>query len=762
MSGLDQITADERQHLVQFYDDDSFLVDTVSGFISVGLESGSGAVVVATRPHRDGIEDRLRARGVDLVTVRERGQYVAVDARETLSRFMDGGLPDEKRFIDVVGGLIAGAGTGRPTPVRVFGEMVALLWADRNLKAALRLESLWNQLSRQRRFSLLCAYPMRGFATAADTKPFGDICSEHSGVNPAESYVRATPEERLRLIAHLQQQAAALEAARAELAERLDHERAARAAAEERQVAISRLAAIVEGSDDAIVSKTLDGIITSWNRGAERIFGYTADEAIGQPITLIIPRERRHEEDEVLSRVRRGESLVHFETVRVGKDGSRIDISLTVSPVRDHRDRIVGASKIARDITERRRVERERAQILTLAEQARAEAESANRSKDEFLATLSHELRTPLNAVVGWLAMLRAGTLDRKTSERALEVIERNTHNLSRLVTDLLDVSQIVTGKMTLGLGSVNLVQVVANAIDALRPAAAAKRIAIVPVVDHTVRVMLGDAARLQQAVGNLLSNAVKFTPEAGRIEMRLTALPDGARLTVTDSGRGIAPDFLPYVFDRFRQGDSGAGRAHAGLGLGLAICRHIVELHGGTVRAENVEHGNGARFIVDLPSGLPSDHLALPPAPGPSSAVSLPGSALRGLRVLIVDDDPDTCELLSAVLAGQGAETSAATSAREALDLLEQASPDLVVCDIAMPGTDGYDLIAGIRSRVGDGHPGVAAIALTAYARPEDRDRALRAGFDRHITKPIEPADFVRVVRGLAAAGRHAGLPSS
>ncbi len=479
------------------------------------------------------------------------------------------------------------------------------------------------------------------------------------------------------------------------------------------------------------------------------MFGYTSEEAVGQPITLIIPPDRRGEESDVLRRLRQGEVISHFETVRVRKDGQRIEISLTVSPVRNDLGQIVGASKIARDISERKQFERERAELLAREQQARTEAEAANRGKDDFLATLSHELRTPLNSILGWTRMLRVGNLDQPTSARAVTVIEQSTHNLSHLVTDLLDVSRIVTGKMTLNLTSVDLVHVAGNAIDAVRPVADARGITVQPVMDPAVSPMLGDPDRLQQVLWNLLSNAVKFTREGGRVELRLTAIPHGARISVADTGKGIAPDFLPYVFERFQQADSGSTRAQAGLGLGLAIVRHVVELHGGTVTAESDGVGKGATFTVELPHRAPTGIPAFRPAAVEPPAVVT--DALRGLRVLIVDDNPYTCELLTAILEREGVETSAATSAAEALAFLEKSAPDILVSDIAMPGTDGYELIRRVRSRSGGGLADLPAVALTAYARPEDRERAIAAGFDGHISKPAEPAEFIRFLSQIA-----------
>jgi len=369
----------------------------------------------------------------------------------------------------------------------------------------------------------------------------------------------------------------------------------------------ARLAAIVDSSEDVIVSKTLNGVITSWNPAAERMFGWTAAEAIGQPITLIVPEERRAEEDEVIARIRRGERVEHFDTVRITRDRRLIDVSVTVSPVRDSTGRIVGASKIARDITERRRIEEERRQLLSRERGAREEAERANRAKDEFLAVVSHELRTPLNGVFGWARMLQSADVDEPTRQRALAAIVRGAAAQVRLIEDLLDVSRVVTGNLRLDLRLVDLRNVIEAALETVRPAAAAKHIEIVEELDPSPATVMGAADRLQQVLWNLLMNAVKFTPRRGRARVGLRRGETAAEITVTDSGEGIGPDVLPYVFDRFRQEDSSSTRAHAGLGLGLALVRHIVELHGGSVTAESPGKGRGATFVVRLPLAPPA-----------------------------------------------------------------------------------------------------------------------------------------------------------
>ena len=367
------------------------------------------------------------------------------------------------------------------------------------------------------------------------------------------------------------------------------------------EFAESQLAAIVESADDAIVGKTLKGIVTSWNPGAERIFGYTADEMIGQSITRLMPPERVAEEPDILGKIRAGKRVDHYETQRQKKDGQIIDISITVSPVRDRSGRIVGASKIARDITERKKVESESAHIHRMEEEARQQAEQASRMKDEFLAVLSHELRTPLNAIIGWTSILGT-TGGQKHVDHAVEVIARNADLQRRLIEDLLDMSRILSGKMALEVHEVAVQEVIAAALDTLRTAALAKSIALNVDIEDCIEPIPADADRLQQVIWNLLSNAVKFTPNGGRVDVVARKRAAEIEIVVRDNGQGIPSDFLPFVFDRFRQAQQGTARQHTGLGLGLAVVRHLVELHGGSVAVDSAGVGTGATFTVRLP----------------------------------------------------------------------------------------------------------------------------------------------------------------
>jgi PAS domain S-box-containing protein len=820
------------------------------------------------------------------------------------------------------------------------------------------------------------------------------------------------------------------------------------------------LSAIIESAEDAIISKTLDGIITSWNRGAERIFGYKAREVIGKSITILIPKDHQNEEPAILARLRAGEQIEHYETVRSRKDGTLVDISLTVSPIRGEDGRIIGASKIARDITERKRIEaalrareeeltdfienstvglhwvgpdgtiiwanqaelellgyareeyighhiaefhadreviedilgrltrdetlhgyearlrskdgtirhvlissnvrrrdgqfdhtrcftrditerrqaeealREQAEIIetvnrvgqavageldlhklvqavtdaateitgahfgsffynvldergesymlyTLsgvpaehfagfpmpratdlfgptfrgegtiliddvkkdprygknspyygmpeghlpvvsylavpvtsrtgdvygglffgdpevgvfteraariveglaaqaaiamdnarlyeaAQRARTEAERAaeekerlyrearesSRLKDEFLATVSHELRTPLTAILGWAHILRSGQIDGDSITNALETIERNARAQSQLIDDLLDVSRIITGKLRLDVRPVDPNSFIESAVEAVRPAAEAKNVRVQKIMDTGIATVSGDPVRLQQVVWNLLSNAIKFTPKGGRVQLRLERVNSHIEIAVSDSGMGIAPEFLPYVFDRFRQADQRTTRQHGGLGLGLAIVRHLVELHGGTVHAQSAGEGQGSTFTVTLPLAPiyqkeDSAERVHPAARDTLPSVECP-ERLDGLKVLIVDDEADTRELLKIGIGRCGAEVTTAGSAAEALEVMATIRPDLLISDIGMAGVDGYELIKKVRALPAEKGSKVPAIALTAYARMEDRLRALRSGYQMHVPKPVELTELVTVMASL------------
>ena len=509
---------------------------------------------------------------------------------------------------------------------------------------------------------------------------------------------------------------------------------------------------IVETSHEGIWSIDTEGRTTYANPRLAEMLGYAVDEMLGRnAFDFVHPGEIERAREHWSQR---GQGVVDgAEFLFVRKDGSTLWTHCSATPAFDEQGRFAGAFAMMTDITDRKRAEAERAQMLAREQAARAEAEAANRTKDEFLATVSHELRTPLNAMLGWVHLLRSGSLDAHTTERAMETIERNIQAQAQIIDDILDVSRIVRGSLVLSVRSVDLADVLHHAVESLRPAAQAKGIALHTVLEAADSHLTGDPDRLQQIAWNLLSNAIKFTSRGGEVTVRLSRTEDGLRLEVTDTGAGITPEFLPHVFERFRQADGSTTRVHGGLGLGLAIVRHLVELHGGTVEAESAGEGQGSRFAVTLPATPPGTVSALARAEAPGQEG--PSQPLDGLRLLLVDDDLDTCEAMSVLLSRAGARVATASSVPEALAQLARSRPDLLITDIGMPERDGYDLLRQVRMRSPEQGGGLPAVAMTAYARPEDRERALAAGFQEHLPKPVDPADLIVVLARLA--GRNA-----
>jgi PAS domain S-box-containing protein len=507
------------------------------------------------------------------------------------------------------------------------------------------------------------------------------------------------------------------------------------------------LAAIVETSDDAIVSKDLESTVRSWNRGAERMFGYTADEMIGRSIRTIIPEERWSEEDEVLRQLRQGNRVDHFETIRRRKDGTDIHVSLTISPIRSAAGTVVGASKIARDITDRRQAEAERARLLEREQAAHAEIERASRLKDDFLAVLSHELRTPLNAVMGYAQLLLTGAVAPDASAHALQAIQRNAQAQARLVESLLDLSRVLAGKLELNVEAVEISSIISLAIDAVTPDALKKQMSIRVVGTDQVRVF-ADGPRLQQVFWNLLSNAIKFTPAGGEVTVDVSSTQSEAVVRVSDNGRGISASLLPFVFDRFKQGEAESPQSRTGLGLGLALVREMVHAHKGSVTVESPGEGLGSTFIVQLP-------LMLPRQSELTDVVRTSRQAHPDLResspsILVVDDDVDARDMLASMLQALGAKVHHVASAAAAIDSMLQRRPDVLLADVQMSGEDGHSLIRRWRTHEGATNGRVVAIAVTAHAAPTDRDRALEAGFDWHIAKPVDADELVRIIIAL------------
>jgi PAS domain S-box-containing protein len=506
----------------------------------------------------------------------------------------------------------------------------------------------------------------------------------------------------------------------------------------------AHLAAIVQSSDDAILSKTLEGIIRSWNAAAERLFGYTAEEAVGQPITLIIPAERVQEEQQILDKLRRGERIDHFETVRVAKSGRRIDVALTISPICNASGVIVGASKIVRDISEQKASEQ--AQQRTIGELRRAEEalREADRRKDEFLAVLAHELRNPLAPIRYAVAMARKGGRPEAERLRAQAIIERQVEHMGRLLDDLLDVSRITRGTLILRRSTVDLAAVVAAAQESARPLIEAR--------DHTLAVQLpsemlrlvADPVRLAQVLANLLVNAAKYTDPGGRIELEARRKGGELIIAVRDNGIGISAEMMPRVFTLFAQASPALERSEGGLGIGLALVRGLLELHGGSVSAHSGGAGQGSEFLVRLPIGNPGDTEGVYETSAPARAGAKP------LRVLVADDNRDSAETCAALLEAAGHEVSVAHTGREAFDLACRLEPDALLLDIGMPELNGYQLAQRIRGT--DWGRQVMLIAITGWGQEQDKRRAWAAGFDQHLTKPIDPNGLEALLQSAPA----------
>ncbi|HSP99507.1 MAG TPA: CHASE3 domain-containing protein [Candidatus Dormibacteraeota bacterium] len=522
-----------------------------------------------------------------------------------------------------------------------------------------------------------------------------------------------------------------------------------------------RLRTTLRSIGDAVIATDANGRVVFINPVAQDLTGWGEPAAIGQPLDavfVIVNEETRATVESPVGKVLREEAIVGLanHTVLIARDGREVPIDDSGAPIRDADSAVMGVVLVFRDVSDRKAMEweretRARAETeIVAAQAARDAAESANLAKDQFLAVLSHELRSPLNVIVSWLVALRRG-LEGPQLERALDTLERNVRLQAQLINDLLDVSRIVSGKLSLERGVIDMEAVMRTAIDNARPIAVARGISLQTRIEPLGGSVQGDAQRLLQVVTNLLNNALKFTPGGGRVEVSLFARDCQACIDVVDTGIGIAPEFLPHVFDRFRQSDESDARGHGGLGLGLSIVKHLVERHGGTVEARSDGIGTGATFSVCLPlDSTPVQHsaqiLAAPQPDGPTD--------LSDLHVLVVDDDADTREGLRLALEIYGARVTVADSVTAALEALAQERPHAVISDIGMPGGTGLDLIRTIREEIGS----LPAIAISGYASREDRDVALAAGFTEHLTKPVDLAVLLGNLRRVAPAPRGEG----
>jgi PAS domain S-box-containing protein len=515
---------------------------------------------------------------------------------------------------------------------------------------------------------------------------------------------------------------------------------------------LRQLGGLIELARDAIIVRAPDDRVVAWNRGAADLYGYSADDALGRPLHELLATEYP------VSFAETWRVLLHIgawegELVHRRRDGTRITVESRWSLERDPAGHPTVVLAINHDVTARKQADAERAALLEREQAARADAEAASRMKDEFLATLSHELRTPLNAILGWSSMLRAGHVEPTRRAHAADIIERNAKHQAQLIDDILDVSRIIAGKLRLELKVLALGPILAAAADVVRPAANAKEIQIAIDEQPTLASLVADPTRLQQVVWNLLSNAVKFTPRGGRVTVAAENDGDEVVLRVRDDGQGISPTFLPHVFERFRQADSSTTRPHGGLGLGLSIVRHLVELHGGTVAAASEGAGRGATFTVRLPRRPPGAD-DVPDAATARADVTV----LRHVRVLVVDDEADARELIAEVLGAHGADVHTVSSVAAALAALPRFRPDVLVSDIAMSGEDGFELIRRVRALPADEGGRLPALALTAYAGGEDGRRVLDAGYQLHVAKPVEPQVLAQAVSRLVVPCEDAG----
>jgi PAS domain S-box-containing protein len=502
-------------------------------------------------------------------------------------------------------------------------------------------------------------------------------------------------------------------------------------------------------NDFAIFQMDLKGLATTWNESVERLLGWPREEFIGLPMEKLFSAEdvaKGLHRKELKTAAEEGSSCNDLWLPR--KDGTPYFGSFIISRAIDVSGHVVGFTVVIRDRTEWKRDEEDRNALLESERKVRQDAEQASRLKDEFLATLSHELRSPLNAIVGWVHIARRNAGDNPELSRSLDTIERNVRAQTQIVNDLLDMSRIMTGQVRLDMQTIDLRDAVWNAVEAARPAADAKRVRFEKSLEKSIGWTRVDPQRLQQMLWNLLVNAVKFTPPGGRVRVSLERVNSHAEIVIEDSGVGIAPSFLPHVFERFRQADGSTTRRHGGLGLGLSIVKSLVELHGGTVRADSPGEGQGSRFVVGLPIVTTNADDAESRVRVVQNLDALP--RLSKVSVLVVDDEADSLLFFGRLLEECGARVLLAVDAEQAMDMLRSEPVDIMISDIGMAGADGYQLIQQVRALQDDRIASIPAVAVTAYARADDRRRLLLAGYQMHISKPVEPQELVAGIASL------------
>jgi PAS domain S-box-containing protein len=704
----------EHSHFVQFYDSDTQLMTEVAAFIDQALRAGGTGIVIAAPEHIVELAPRLSGLGGTASGAWYPGRLVVLDARSTLEQFMVDGWPDPTRFEAVVGKLVAEV-CARGGTVHAFGEMVALLCAEGHYAAALELESLWNQLAGRFGFSLFCGYPWSAFSSHGQTRAFQQVCAAHDRV--CHECVEAVGDAAVQMAA-LEQRNRALEAELARVRES-EHTLLQRE---------KDLTDFIENAAEGLHRVGSDGTILWANRAELQMLGYRWEEYVGQNIAQF------HADppviEDVLSRLESGETLLDRPARLRCKDGS-IKHVLVHSNGYFEDGKLCYTRCFTRDATER--YERD---------QALAQLRAASIAKDEFLAMLGHELRNPLSPIVTavHLARMRGGT----QQAPELDIIQRQVDHLVRLVDDLLDVSRVTRGKIDLKIERLRLDQPVAKAVEMASPLfdARGQRLDVEVAADLECQ---GDPVRLAQVLANLLTNAARYTQPGGHIALQARRDGEGwITLSVKDNGIGLEAEMLPRVFDLFVQGKRGADRAEGGLGIGLALVKNIVELHGGTVEARSEGPGHGSEFVVRLP--VPAggtDH-----APEPQPALAAAPVAARQ-RVLVVDDNVDAAKTLGQLLEALGQEVRVFNDPMAALEAAGDYRPDVALLDIGLPVLDGYKLAAGLRERLGP--DACRMIALTGYGQEGDRMRSAAAGFEQHLVKPIGWPELARVVAPAA-----------
>ncbi|HYF12791.1 MAG TPA: PAS domain S-box protein [Candidatus Paceibacterota bacterium] len=817
-------------HIVQFYEDDAFLITSVAKF----LLDGQARIVIATPEHRTAIEAALRKGGIAIENEISHGRLILLDAQETLSSFMVNDNPDPGLFDQVVGSVVRKT-VSSSKDVRAFGEMVAILWDRGNPTAAIELEKLWNSLLTRLPFALYCAYPMGIFAGNSYAEGFIHVCNTHTTVTPAESFSSLGSEEkRRREVAALQQKARSLEAeiekrvlseqalkeqkgilddfldnaaigihwvgpdgtilrankAELEMLGYTEEEYVGKNIAEfhvskktikhilekltcgqelhdyeaqllckdgtvkdvlinsnvhwidgkfshtrcftrditdrKRSEALSaKLATIVNSTDVSIVSRSVDGIVHTFNPGAERMYGYRADEVIGKNISMLIPEKYRGDMISINERLARGESVTHYESERLRKDGTALWVSISFSPIFDTLGKVTGASVIARDITE---------------------VKEANRRKDEFLAVLAHELRNPLSPISSAVQVLQLRDALSSDGKWAIDIISRQLHHMTRLIDDLLDISRITSNKLELHKETYDLREIIKAAIESSMPSIEEGRHTFTYNIPTQVIPVSGDFVRLSQTISNLLTNSAKYTPPGGTVTLTARRDASEAVVQVIDSGIGIEPDMLPKIFDMFVQGQR-SPYSSKGLGIGLSLVKRLLEMHGGSIEAKSDGKNRGSTFTVKLPtaeSNLKRRH---------DSAASS-SNAKSNLRILIVDDNRDSRASLEMMLRLKGNTTEVAQDGAVAIEQAKRFAPDVILMDIGMPTMDGYEAAREIRAQAWGRD--ITLIALTGWGQTADKEKAAEAGFNHHMTKPV---NAVKLSQILSAVEQNQGV---